>query len=161
MGLCDKLYYWAYRCYEDRSILPNVEDFLDEIADARDGLTVAFASLHFLLRAEDEGIQNLATKHGILTKPSSEWVQNVPEWSAEIESNIQRQKIRIPKIVVGQRTLIQSWLDVFMASRCEFPADLCRDLNKVFSGYDFLELAKPRHQRRKFSGIRASVFLDN
>ena len=46
-----------------------------------------------------------------------------------------------------------------MGSRCEFPADLCADLDKCFPGYDFLELAKPRHERRKFSGIRASSFM--
>ena len=89
---CDKLHNWARQCYEDGSVLQNVEDFLEEVDESCHGLEAGLLSLNFLLPFESDFLQTLANKHSILSKPSSEWVQDLSTWSAEIESNIKRQK---------------------------------------------------------------------
>ena len=110
---------WA-REFDDRSVSLNVVDFVNEILAFQNVLIASCCSLsRYFCNDDNESYwEDIARDYGISTRPSSEWSAEIPAWEAAIESNVQQQRRRIPEILTGMRTLIESWVDIFMASRC-------------------------------------------
>ena len=93
-------------------------------------------------------VQLSASPENIIS--ASQWLKNVSAWSEAVERNMDRQRAVIPCLVADIKKCVSFYVDIFMTSPMVFPEETCQKFDKVFPNSDFLELCKPRCDRKKF-----------